>query len=84
MLCAGIGSSLQERGRQEEGGGHLEVGCAERKGTCRSLMIQPFSFVELLSDSMSLFPLQWLAVPSSALHPLLFILRATSSPPHRL
>lgn len=44
------------------------LGCAERKGTCRSLMIQPFSCLELpRPDSMSLLPLQCLAVPSSAL-----------------
>lgn len=43
-------------------------GCVERMGTCRSLMIQPFSYSELhRQDSMSLLPLQCLAVLSSAL-----------------
>ncbi|KAF3848722.1 hypothetical protein F7725_015219 [Dissostichus mawsoni] len=70
MLCAGIGSSLQERGRQEEE--EATWSCAERKGTCRSLMIQPFSFVELLSDSIgwpSRLLLFILCSSSSALHP---------------
>ncbi|KAA8584718.1 hypothetical protein FQN60_008503, partial [Etheostoma spectabile] len=77
MLCAGNGSragTRPNRKRGGEGGGHTlphsplreERLREEGKGTCRSLMIQPFSYLELhRQDSMSLLPLQCLAVLSS-------------------